>query len=75
MSTGEYTAEHIGAARMVLLATKLCVTSSFKGRDEFGCEIPEEVADSMLTVGDVIKFLETTARIDISPCRNRALAL
>ena len=34
--------------------------------DEFGCEIPEEVADSMFTVGDVIKFLETTARIDIS---------
>jgi len=33
--------------------------------DEFGCEIPEEEADSMLTVGDVIKFLETTARIDI----------
>ena len=34
--------------------------------DEFGCEIPEEVTDSMFTVGDVIKFLETTARIDIS---------
>ena len=34
--------------------------------DEFGCEIPEEVADSMFTAGDVIKFLETTARIDIS---------
>ena len=33
--------------------------------DEFGCEIPEEVADSMFTVGDVIKFLETTATIDI----------
>ena len=28
--------------------------------DEFGCEIPEEEADSMLTVGDVI------ARVDIS---------
>jgi hypothetical protein len=25
VSTGEYTAEHTGAARMVLLATKLCV--------------------------------------------------
>jgi acyl carrier protein len=34
--------------------------------DEFGCEIPEEEADSMLTVGDLIKFLETTARVDIS---------
>ena len=34
--------------------------------DEFGCEITEEVADSMFTAGDVIKFLETTARIDIS---------
>ena len=26
--------------------------------DEFGCEIPDEAADSMFTVGDVIKFLE-----------------
>ena len=29
--------------------------------DEFHCEIPEEAADSMFTVGDVIKFLETNA--------------
>jgi acyl carrier protein len=34
--------------------------------EKFGCEIPDEVADSMFTVGDVIKFLETTARVDIS---------
>jgi acyl carrier protein len=34
--------------------------------DEFGCEIPEDAADSMSTVGDIIKFLETTARVDIS---------
>jgi acyl carrier protein len=30
--------------------------------DEFHCEIPEEAADSMFTVGDVIKFLETNAK-------------
>ena len=30
--------------------------------DEFGCEIPEEAVESMLTVGDVIKFLETNAK-------------
>jgi acyl carrier protein len=30
--------------------------------DEFHCEIAEEAADSMLTVGDVIKFLETNAK-------------
>jgi acyl carrier protein len=30
--------------------------------DEFGCEIPDEAADSMFTVGDVIKFLETKAK-------------
>ena len=30
--------------------------------DEFGCEIPEEAADSMFTVRDVIKFLETNAK-------------
>jgi acyl carrier protein len=30
--------------------------------DEFGCEIPDEAADSMFTVGDVIKFLETKVK-------------
>ena len=30
--------------------------------DEFGCEIPDEAADSMFTVGDVIKFLEANAK-------------
>ena len=30
--------------------------------DEFGCEIPEEAVESMFTVGDVIKFLETNAK-------------
>ena len=33
-----------------------------KFEDEFGCEIPEEVADSMLTVADAIKFLEVNAK-------------
>jgi acyl carrier protein len=33
------------------------LTMSFE--EEFGCEIPDEAADSMFTVGDVIKFLET----------------
>jgi acyl carrier protein len=30
--------------------------------DEFGCEFPEEAVESMFTVGDVIKFLETNAK-------------
>ena len=30
--------------------------------DEFGCEIPDEAAESMFTVGDVIKLLETNAK-------------
>jgi acyl carrier protein len=30
--------------------------------DEFHCEIPEEEADNMFAVGDVIKFLETNAK-------------
>jgi acyl carrier protein len=30
--------------------------------EKFGCEIPEEAAHSMFTVGDVIKFLETNAK-------------
>jgi acyl carrier protein len=34
--------------------------------DEFGREVPEKAADSMFTVGDVIKFLETTARVGIA---------
>jgi acyl carrier protein len=36
------------------------LTMSFE--DEFGCEIPDEAADSMFTVGDVIKFLEMNAK-------------
>ena len=43
--------------------------------DEFGCEIPEEVADSMFTVGDVIKFLETTARVGIAGLPQHASSL
>ena len=30
--------------------------------DEFGCEIPDDAAESMFTVGDVIKFLEANAK-------------
>jgi acyl carrier protein len=30
--------------------------------EEFGCEIPDEAAESMFTVGDVIKFLEANAK-------------
>jgi acyl carrier protein len=30
--------------------------------DEFGCEFPEEAAGKMVTVGEVIKFLETNAK-------------
>jgi acyl carrier protein len=30
--------------------------------EEFGCEIPDEAGESMFTVGDVIKFLETNAK-------------
>ena len=30
--------------------------------DEFGCEIPDEIAETMLTVGDVRAFLEEKAK-------------
>jgi acyl carrier protein len=30
--------------------------------DEFSCKIPDEAAESMFTVGAVIKFLETNAK-------------
>lgn len=30
--------------------------------DEFGCEIPDEIAETMLTVGDVRAFLERKAK-------------
>ena len=30
--------------------------------EEFGREFPDEAAESMFTVGDVIKFLETNAK-------------
>jgi acyl carrier protein len=38
------------------------VELAMRFEDEFGCEIPDTVADSMFTVGDVIKFLETNAK-------------
>jgi len=30
--------------------------------DEFSCEIPDDAAESMFTVGDVIKFLVANAK-------------
>ena len=30
--------------------------------DEFGCEIPDEIAETMLTVGDARAFLEARAK-------------
>ena len=32
--------------------------------EEFGCEIPDDAAETILTVGDAVKFLETTPRAD-----------
>src|ERR1700690_3162552 len=30
--------------------------------EEFGCEIPDDAAETILTVGDAVKFLEKTAK-------------
>jgi acyl carrier protein len=30
--------------------------------EEFGCEIPDDAAETILTVGDAIKFIQTHAR-------------
>jgi acyl carrier protein len=30
--------------------------------EEFGCEIPDDTAETILTVGDAIKFLEKNAK-------------
>jgi acyl carrier protein len=30
--------------------------------EEFGCEIPDDAAESILTVGDAVKFLEANAK-------------
>ena len=38
------------------------VELAMRFEEKFGCEIPEAAADSMFTVGDVIKFLETNAK-------------
>ena len=38
------------------------VELTMRFEEEFGCEIPDEAAESMFTVGDVIKFLETNAK-------------
>jgi len=34
--------------------------------EEFGCEIPDDAAETILTVGDAVKFLEKNARADPS---------
>jgi acyl carrier protein len=30
--------------------------------EEFGCEIPDDAAETILTVGDAVKFLEKSAK-------------
>jgi acyl carrier protein len=30
--------------------------------EEFGCEIPDDAAETILTVGDAVKFLEKNAK-------------
>ena len=30
--------------------------------EEFGCEIPDDAAETILTVGDAVKFLEAQAK-------------
>ena len=30
--------------------------------DEFGCEIPDDAVETILTVGDVVKFFEKNAK-------------
>ena len=32
--------------------------------EEFGCEIPDDAAETILTVGDAVKFLEKNAKAD-----------
>ena len=34
--------------------------------EEFGCEIPDDAAETILTVGDAVKFLEKNAKSSIS---------
>jgi len=33
--------------------------------EEFGCEIPDDAAETILTVGDAVKFLEKNAKPEI----------
>jgi len=36
--------------------------------EEFGCEIPDDAAETILTVGDATKFLERTLKADAPRC-------
>ncbi len=38
--------------------------------EEFGCEIPDDAAETILTVGDAVKFLEKNARADYGQLRS-----
>src|SRR5688572_7698217 len=41
--------------------------------EEFGCEIPDDAAETILTVGDAVKFLEKNAKSLPSPIAVRRL--
>ena len=40
--------------------------------EEFGCEIPDDAAEQIQTVGDAVKFLEKNASAGLKRCRERA---
>src|SRR6201985_2833467 len=43
--------------------------------EEFGCEIPDDAAETILTVGDAIKFLEKNAKSYPRPACKGPLAI
>ena len=42
--------------------------------EEFGCEIPDDAAETILTVGDAVKFLEKNAKELIAFLRGCSIA-
>jgi acyl carrier protein len=64
--------EHLGVRRSDpnrelhrdLSADNLDTVELVSFEEEFGCEIPDDAAETILTVGDAVKFLEKNAKSD-----------
>ncbi len=54
--------EHLGVEPEKVTESLDTVELVMAFEEEFGCEIPDDAAETILTVGDAVKFLEKNAK-------------